>query len=415
MASVLENRPAAVERRARRYRRRSEPGGPQTGDPNLVRYFNDITSYPLLDDATELHMARRIAELQRQEWCACLAHPPVAVVVASVTRERLDGMNGDLEFVKRAHRRWRSCHRRLPSRDRAAYLREVERAAAGLRQMDRDRELLDELESWILGEGASPLPRLRPGRGLDDVRRSLRAARREGRRLRDRFVTSNLRLVISVARKQGRGTLSLSDLIQEGNLGLIKAVQRYDPETGYRFSTYAIWWIRHAITRALADKSRTVRLPVHLVETHKLMNRVRGRLLAQRGREPTDHELAGCMGISMRRLRRLQRQSIDPSYSLDKEVGGEGPYRFVDSVCDESAPSPFEEVLRDAWRGEMDHLLERLPPVEAQVLRWRYGLCQEGELTLKQIGDRYRLSRERIRQLQQQGLWRLRQSLEEPV
>ena len=228
---------------------------------------------------------------------------------------------------------------------------------------------------------------------------------------RNRFVSANLRLVISIAKRSNRGTLPLADLIQEGNLGLIKAVQRYDPELGYRFSTYASWWIRHTISRALADKSRTVRLPVHLVESHKRLERVRSLFRSRGGRNPTEEELARELGITLSRLRRLQHHSTDPSFSLDRPISDTNPYSHIDFVTDEEAVSPLEEVVRKDWRIEIQHILEQLPDIEAQIVTWRYGVCRRPERTLKQIGEHFSLSRERIRQLQQQALCRIREDI----
>jgi RNA polymerase primary sigma factor len=228
---------------------------------------------------------------------------------------------------------------------------------------------------------------------------------------RSEFVTANLRLVVTIARRYNRGRMPLIDLIQEGNLGLMKAVERFDHARGYRFSTYASWWIRHAISRALADKGRAVRIPVHMLDTFNRVQKATQALSSKTGHDPSTEELAKETGIAEDKLEKMQGYWAETPFSLDRPVNDEDGRKFVDFLENENIPSPHETLVQQAWSDEVQRLLSTLSPMEARILRWRFGLDDEEELTLKEIGDKYNLSRERIRQLQEQALGKIRKQL----
>jgi RNA polymerase primary sigma factor len=207
--------------------------------------------------------------------------------------------------------------------------------------------------------------------------------------------------------------MPLIDLIQEGNLGLIKAVERFDYRRGFRFSTYASWWIRHAIGRALADKGQAVRVPVHALDAQHRLSRAAEAIGLRMGRPATDDELAKETGIEKRRLARVRKHQVVPVFSLDREISNTDGRRYIDMLPDERTKNPFDHTMLRAWNQDMDEILDVLTPMERTILRWRFGLDNEGEgMTLKEIGDHYNLSRERIRQLQEQALRKIREHLD---
>ena len=293
------------------------------------------------------------------------------------------------------------------------YLKEIGKVP--LLSAEEEIELAKKMEAGAVAEEKISLLKTRMQESEDDaekeeIKAEIKELQKEvdwGDDAKKRLAEANLRLVVSIAKRYvGRGMLFL-DLIQEGNLGLIKAVEKFDYRKGYKFSTYATWWIRQAITRAIADQARTIRIPVHMVETINRLIRTSRHLLQQLGREPTPEEIAKEMDMSVEKVMEIQKIAQDP-VSLETPIGEEDDSHLGDFIQDEDSPAPQDAASYTLLREQLEEVMKTLTPREAKVLRLRFGLDDGKARTLEEVGKEFDVTRERIRQIEAKALRKLR-------
>ncbi|MCM8757011.1 MAG: sigma-70 family RNA polymerase sigma factor, partial [Candidatus Omnitrophica bacterium] len=285
-------------------------------------------------------------------------------------------------------------------------------------------EARNPLRSYLKGAGSFSLltheQEVEIARGIEEVKKKIsRLKKQSGRKfnrsqreleeLRGRLIQANLRLVINIAKRYSNAKLSILDLIQEGNIGLMKAVEKFKYRTGFKFSTYATWWIRQAITRAIADHSATIRIPVHMIEKINKLNKVIRALTQQFDRDPTDQEIAQAMNMDEEKVRTIKRSMRPEPVSLDLPVGDEERTTVGDFIEDNETPGPVDHTKHSLLREELEKALEILDKREETIIRLRFGLDKEGyPRTLEEVGQYFQLTRERIRQIEAKAIDKLR-------
>ena len=344
-------------------------------DDPVKNYLKQIGQIPLLSAEQEVELSRRI------HAGAEAAH------ILQADRQKYDAP----EYIKKNSARF-SFEEDENSRSYTEDLDEDgEKSAEDAEEKADEEKAMEAVENGPLSE---------------ERRQELLKARRDGLNARRSLSEANLRLVVSIAKKHVGHNLAFLDLIQEGNIGLIKAAEKFDCDRGFRFSTYATWWIRQAITRAIADQARTIRIPVHMVETINRMRQATNQLVYQNGHEPTPEELAKAMDMSVERVREIQRMAQEPA-SLESPVGEEEDSSLGDFVADENAEAPGKAADRAMVAQQINLALKSLTPREEKVIRLRFGLDDGRPRTLEEVGRDFGVTRERVRQIEAKAIRKL--------
>jgi RNA polymerase primary sigma factor len=409
-------------------RRPSGAANAAGGEPSLGAYMRDVSRHPLMSPQEERQRAEEIVALRNAYWRQLLSYAPYVEAIAALAQTELIAelaagqSDPELEAVcTRAIAAAAAVRERDRKGTRDALDAVVRELAQQLAARDQECLLADRVAAEVqeLGSGTHDvvsLPVHPPRRGsrpyaeylagMQGTAAALRAARNQ-------FARANLRLVVRMANRLRGSGLSLTDLIQEGNIGLLKAVDRFEPARGFRFSTYASWWIRHTMRRAMVNRGRTVRVPQHLHTLAQRLSKTRRRLRGELGRNPHDTELAEAVGTTVDKVVAATRALANQPISLDARVSSDDPRSVADilSVPEEQTPVERLDMLRA--EEQMRAALLELTPMERDILSQRFGLDGEEPRTLAEIGEQYSLSRERIRQLQVIALEHMRQRMTE--
>jgi RNA polymerase sigma factor (sigma-70 family) len=384
----------------RRLPARAGPLQAQSDDENLRVYLKQMGAVPLLTRQEEIALSRKMEHGMRRVIGSLARCPVVGEELRLMDDPSVTDLRASLAEARRLEVRLQRLEPGGQAYRRAAWeaVRRNVTNARQLRKLQFDAGTIDRLARAALRSEDQPACSARIRRGLREIEQA-----------KSMLIRSNLRLVVAVARKYAHGRVGFLDLIQEGNIGLMRAVDKFEYRRGYKFSTYATWWVRQAVTRAIAEQSRTIRVPVHMNELILKVTRAQRALVQSCGREPTHAEIAEELGMPVDRVRHAVRMGRAP-VSLDKPVGSDDGALIQDLIADDGEPSPFQQAVWANLRQRTNSALKCLTEREARIIRLRFGVGSGRRYTLGEIGNEYALTRERIRQIEAEALQKLRRS-----
>jgi len=396
--------------KAAKAKRPAKKPAPRSGTiDGLSQYMKQLSHIPLFTAEQESEKAKELEAYCLETWGTILSHPGMLSLLISYSQDLEPETKEQLNKLVGSYKRAASKSNTLPTRRNSKRDKLIESLSMDLKSWDSDLAMLDCVLLSVrnsIWQGASELT------GIYEIeeKQLIKLERSRGQALRTRngFVRANLRLVISVAKKFHNDKLAFIDLIQEGNIGLLKAVHRFDYRRGFRFSTYAHWWIRQSIERAIINKGSQVRLPVHVIDSRRQVKRTTNKLNHSLGRTPSSEEIASSLQLPIHKVEEIQNGINPDPVSLDEELSSSDPRRFVDLVRDHSRPAIDEALIRENTLERIRDLMGLLNPMERDIIVRRFGLGTDTDQTLDEIGQRYNLSRERVRQIQVQGLAKMR-------
>jgi RNA polymerase primary sigma factor len=374
-------------------------------DTSLSAYLKSVGSQSALDATEEKEAAKELMVLEQALWETIFSNPITAnkllrfVARELGAKERTEAVEISENLIVEA----------LKTTSKIKRQTAIEALAGLLSEVDEDRELITVVTKYA---DAIHQTSSNSSNEMTEHMSLLREASRRLTGAKHRFIQENLGLVVNIAKRYHVDQMPLADLIQEGNIGLMRAVDKFDYRKGFRFSTYASWWIRSYISRAIVRKSSTVRIPEYMLRDRNRMKRTVEAGRAKLGRSLSEEELARELGVSQKRLNRTQKHDVAFVESLDREMPGNDHQKYIDFLPDEDGMNPFEATDLNSWIKSIPQRLSELSPTERFVISWRFGLVDGEEMTLQEIGTSLGLSRERVRQIQEEALAKLRVKLE---